>query len=468
MRRRPTSVVAERAVRYLRDSGKPETSVRLAREILALVVADEASATTVLGGAFGEDPRLQYADDGWILVPVVETAPEPEPADEPEIAFILVEGERPAARAPLRLTGIAAARRRGDTIVAACGGELKLWPPGAAMRAEMLEVIDRARPVVHAPPGGLGALDLWLADPLDRPLSLRMLARRRAGVPISTTIEGLAEALGLAVRVGDDVAQRVEILPACFDALRQEGEGWDELLAACTPSRRALPWERYAFTADDLRAVPSVPGTYRFYDLDDKLLYVGKSSNLKRRLAAWFREDSARSARSASLVDAVHRYEIAPSGSELAALIREATQIRKDRPERNVQRNVHAEPARAARLDSILILEPAEAPSILRAWLIRRGRLLDTVSLGPRGGGIKRIERVLERGFFDPQPGPVSRRPKEVDVEIVARWLSEHRDRVVAFDPTHLRSSAEVVARLQWFLDRGALVDPEGSPILPR
>ena len=33
---------------------------------------------------------------------------------------------------------------------------------------------------------------------------------------------------------------------------------------------------------------------------------------------------------------------------------------------------------------------------MLRAWLIRDGKLLDAVPLGPRGGGLKRIARILE------------------------------------------------------------------------
>ena len=55
-----------------------------------------------------------------------------------------------------------------------------------------------------------------------------------------------------------------------------------------------------------------------------------------------------------------------------------------------------------------------------------------------------------------------------MDVELVARWLSEHRDKAVAFDPTHLKTADEVVERLRWFLHRGELSDPDGSPILPR
>jgi excinuclease UvrABC nuclease subunit len=54
----------------------------------------------------------------------------------------------------------------------------------------------------------------------------------------------------------------------------------------------AVPWPRFAFTQDDVRQCPSAAGTYRFFDADGRLLYVGKSSNLKRRLAAWFRDDA--------------------------------------------------------------------------------------------------------------------------------------------------------------------------------
>src|SRR5262249_29989525 len=156
------------------------------------------------------------------------------------------------------------------------------------------------------------------------------------------------------------------------------------------------------------------------------------------------------------------------AGSSLAALIREAAAIRREGPALNVQREVHPRGARTKRLESILILEPAEAPWSLRAWLIRDGRLVDTVAIGPEGGRLSRIERVLERAFFDGGPGPAATRPKPVDVELIARWLVEHRDEVVAFDPTHLRTAGEVVTRLRWFLARGVLNDPEGSPILPR
>jgi len=297
---------------------------------------------------------------------------------------------------------------------------------------------------------------------------LALLARRRLHRPALRDLEEIAAALSLSAIVSDDPASRIELLPACFDALRPPGEPWTETAAACHAPRTELPWMRYAFSRDDLRALPPVPGTYRFYDLDSKLLYVGKSKNLKRRLSAWFGDNAPRGLRGQAIVEAVHRFEVKPSGSELEALLREASQIRRDLPASNVQRAVHPRRGRRSRLRSILILEPAEAPFLLRAWLIREDQLLDVVPLGPKGGGMKRIERVLRDEFFDPREGPRSGRARPIDVEIVARWLSEHKDKAVAFDPTHLKSADDVVLRLRWFLERGALHDPEGSPILPR
>ncbi len=463
---RPPSLVAERAVRYLHAAGKPASSIRLARELLSLQVADESQARRVLDAAFASDPRLIYESGAWRPV-AAEPAAEVETA--PDITFVLIEGERPGGRTPFRISAVVALRRRNGEVVAACGGTLASLAAGSDLKVQLRSLFDGARVVMCAPPGGLAALEAWIGEPVVDPLPLLVLARRRLGRVDLHDIEAAAGALGLSVRIDDDPIRRIDLLPVCYDSLCEPGESWADAFAACHPASPAVPWSRYAFTEDDLRQLPPSPGTYRFYDLDGRLLYVGKAKNLKRRLASWFGETARHGKRSRAIVEAVHRFEIKPSGSELTALIREAAQIRRDKPERNVQRSLHpARTPRKGRLDSILILEPAEEPWVLRAWLIRRGELLDTVPLGRRGGGLRRIERILRDEFFDPREGPRSGPAKPIDVEIVTRWLSENQDKAVAFDPTHLKAVEDVVDRLRWFLDRGALMDPEGSPILPR
>ena len=195
---------------------------------------------------------------------------------------------------------------------------------------------------------------------------------------------------------------------------------------------------------------------------------MGKSKNLHQRIGSYFREGAGHPPRVQTLLRSLCRIEVEPMGSDLEAMLGEAAKIRRQEPAHNVHRSHRIRDESAKRLRSILILEPAARPWVLRAYLLRDGRLLEKVGVGRRGGGLRRIERILEDHYFSFENRPTSGTGPEVDVEIVARWLASNRDRVVAFDPTDLRSAREVTDRLRWFLDKGELQDPDGAPILVR
>jgi len=79
--------------------------------------------------------------------------------------------------------------------------------------------------------------------------------------------------------------------------------------------------------ADALDAIPEAPGVYRFYGLNALPLYVGKSINLRERVAAHFSSDY-RSANDLRLSSEITRIEFEQTAGELGALLRESQLVK--------------------------------------------------------------------------------------------------------------------------------------------
>lgn len=78
---------------------------------------------------------------------------------------------------------------------------------------------------------------------------------------------------------------------------------------------------------DALDAIPESPGVYRFYGLNALPLYVGKSVNLRERVAAHFASDY-RSANDLRLSSEITRIEFEQTAGELGALLRESQLVK--------------------------------------------------------------------------------------------------------------------------------------------
>jgi DNA polymerase-3 subunit epsilon len=78
---------------------------------------------------------------------------------------------------------------------------------------------------------------------------------------------------------------------------------------------------------DALAQLPEAPGVYCFYGLNPLPLYVGKSINLRERVAAHFSSDY-RSANDARLSAEITRIEVEETAGELGALLRESQLIK--------------------------------------------------------------------------------------------------------------------------------------------
>ena len=85
---------------------------------------------------------------------------------------------------------------------------------------------------------------------------------------------------------------------------------------------------------DALEALPEAPGVYRFYGLNALPLYIGKSNNLRERVAAHFSADY-RSATDQRLSVEIRRIEFEETAGEIGALLREAALVKSLLPAHN-------------------------------------------------------------------------------------------------------------------------------------
>jgi excinuclease ABC subunit C len=84
-----------------------------------------------------------------------------------------------------------------------------------------------------------------------------------------------------------------------------------------------------------LKTVTNRPGVYRMFDADDKVLYVGKAKNLKKRLSSYFRNTGI-SAKTAALISHTRSITVTVTHTEGEALILESNLIKEFSPRYNV------------------------------------------------------------------------------------------------------------------------------------
>lgn len=84
-----------------------------------------------------------------------------------------------------------------------------------------------------------------------------------------------------------------------------------------------------------LRTLTASPGIYQMYDASEKLLYVGKAKNLKKRVSSYFRK-SGLSLRIQSMMRQVVNIEVTLTHTETEALLLESNLIKSLKPRFNI------------------------------------------------------------------------------------------------------------------------------------
>jgi hypothetical protein len=366
----PTLV--ERAIRLIEARGEPVEASELARALFGAVTGPWVK---LLDQVVRADPRVAALPDGHYAIASHTTAP---------AAGLVVFGAGPKPwRDPI--VAIGAARWAGGRLeqnewlvrpnkptrvpdyLGKYGVDAAAVEDGAPIDRVLDELLDF---VGGAPLAGLdvalGAARLQYA--------LRALGRPQLGnelVELAVPAGERPDLVRLARRAGLVVPERSRpaALAALAARLARNGSAptpeppvADPRRAPCPPSAAAGPahrsirsvrearasyasgsaldataWRRL-LDARQLAAIPESPGVYRFLGAHGRLLYVGKATSLRARLASYLRGNFPLVRQMPGLVEATATLEWDALPCELAARMREAELIAAERPPYNVQR----------------------------------------------------------------------------------------------------------------------------------
>lgn len=132
---------------------------------------------------------------------------------------------------------------------------------------------------------------------------------------------------------------------------------------------------------------PSVYGAYIFKDADDRVIYVGKANDLKKRVSSYFRDDSLKTM---GILKEARSIEYIITGSELEALLLECNLIKRYKPKYNV----------VLRDDKSYPYITITGKTFPRVAVTRKTDLKDTRYYGPfAAGSVRKTLDMIRKAF---------------------------------------------------------------------
>lgn len=155
--------------------------------------------------------------------------------------------------------------------------------------------------------------------------TVRLSRKVFPGLP-SYSLGNLCRSLQIPVdnrhRAGGDAKATVRLLEKCL-----ESNGL-ETIRQMLKKNSGDQWLPLHLTREDIKQLPQVPGVYYFHDEKDKIIYVGKAVNIRKRVTSHFTHHDPYRKRQ-HFLRAIRRISFLVCASELHAIVLESTEIRR-------------------------------------------------------------------------------------------------------------------------------------------
>jgi len=195
------------------------------------------------------------------------------------------------------------------------------------------------------------------------------------------------------------------ILEKFLDTARERGiSSVGGIMDRVRESKKQVDFSKYDFDRDFLRDIPEMPGVYLFFDSGGRILYVGKTGNLKVRVNSYFWDTGESVEKIKGILQELSRIEYRVLGSDLEALLEEHRLIDEHRPNFNKMVNI---PKREVSVADTLLVLPSKMEGYLKLYLLSERLPLIDYDFDCAGDNerffsiLKRLEEA-QGSVFDP------------------------------------------------------------------
>jgi hypothetical protein len=279
-----------------------------------------------------------------------------------------------------------------------------------------------------------------------------------AGLPMSkpVTLAGCYRAIFQRDPICVSARSHGEVLAQCVGELieRAINNGiatMADLEEALCAAAASFDFSHKGFSYNDLFNLPPKPGVYAFTTKTGAFLYIGKASNLRRRVMGYFRQTDESPEKLNRLRNEAHFLTTHICGSELESLIYEYRLIRKHSPVLNLKTEINERKGNFKPIhDCVILLPHTDKSKGMSFWFRQNQKIL----LKPFDADFKQSDLFcadLERFFFSNKlPAQSTDFPEQ---EITVRWIKSHAQDLVMIPVNRVNNAAEMYAAIRGYWD---------------
>lgn len=449
----------DRIYEHLKREATPMAALELAREFLGCGPLGAAAAGRIVDAALGRDPRFYREADGWAAAQLA-----PAVAPLAESRWLLLAGEtRPSAAGAVQVVAV---MEYDPGHSEPLEGHGFILGPTREVQAAELELAGSKTPVFRA------ATQFQLLRYLDElfqrdgifvsglqagPVGEFLLLAEATGSALPDQLVPMADLLRLVLPAGSpataealfrcfpvetthdrpfltELAAFPGVMPRLIEQLAlRDTQRRDELWLALEELHRPLDFSRYEFTRRDLEEIPEAPGVYRFYDASGRLIYVGKSVRLRRRVRSYFRWAEAGDPKLAQIQSQTVRFGFTQLGSDLEALLEEAELIMIHHPPVNTQLEIHEQPREKPAKDPLVILMPHADEARVQIFLFHPSGTVSRLTCSSGQPDPALLEQFLETAAERNRPCPAATVYHGEVYPLALRWLRKNSHQLTYF-----------------------------------